>query len=206
MQLAALARQHGLAQWAALSKVLRGCSLALAGDQPDEAVAAIEDGMAACRAVGFNLHRPLFLGYLAEALLRRSDVAAAERVTAAPRRLTRPSREHADEPELLRLAGRLGGSRSPSEAEPFLRRAVDLAAAQGARLVELRAATSLARFWRERDRAREARELLAARLAPLTEGLDTAEAGAARAFPAGLAGRRGRAWWQVLFRRPRAAG
>ncbi len=49
-----------------------------------------------------------------------------------------------------------------NEAETCLRRALDVAHAQGARLLELRAAVALARHCRERGRIAEARALLSA--------------------------------------------
>ena len=61
-----------------------------------------------------------------------------------------------------------GGDRGRSSraeanaAEACLRRALDVAHAQGARLLELRAAVALARHCRERGRTAEARALLTA--------------------------------------------
>jgi len=46
---------------------------------------------------------------------------------------------------------------------------------QGARLLELRAATSLARLWGEQGRRTEARDLLAPVYGSFTEGFDTAD-------------------------------
>jgi predicted ATPase len=67
-----------------------------------------------------------------------------------------------------------------------LANAITTAGRQGAKLLELRAATSLARLWCEQDQAREARELLAPIYAWFTEGFDTADLTEAKALLEGL--------------------
>ena len=124
---ASFPRQHGLAQWAALGTALRGCCLALGGGEAAEAVGTIQDGLLACRSVGFEIYRPLFLGYLAEALLRAGDAKGAARAASQALSLVEDTGERADEPELLRLAGRIAAARSPAEGERYLRRAMELA-------------------------------------------------------------------------------
>ena len=57
-----------------------------------------------------------------------------------------------------------------------------IAREQGTRGYELRAATSLARLWREQGRREEARELLAPLYDWFTEGFDTADLKAAKAL------------------------
>jgi predicted ATPase len=56
-----------------------------------------------------------------------------------------------------------------------LQRAIDVARSQQAKSLELRAATSLARLWRDQDRRIEARDLLAPVFDWFTEGFDTAD-------------------------------
>ena len=83
--------------------------------------------------------------------------------------------DHWFEPEVHRLQGELislaGGS--DSETERCYRRALEQACGQGARLLELRTAVSLARLWRDRGRFAEARDLLAPIYGWFTEGFDT---------------------------------
>src|SRR5262249_9565517 len=70
----------------------------------------------------------------------------------------------------LVLAAPDGG---PAQAESFFRRALEIAQAQEARSLELRAAMSLAHLLRTQERADEARALLTPLYAWFTEGFDT---------------------------------
>jgi tetratricopeptide (TPR) repeat protein len=78
-------------------------------------------------------------------------------------------------PEIHRLRGVfLNGLASPAEeVERALRTALEIAEEQGAFLLKLRAATSLARLWRDQGKVRQARELLARIYGWFTEGFDT---------------------------------
>ena len=78
--------------------------------------------------------------------------------------------------EIHRLCGELTGRLpypDPAKAEDSFRSALVIAREQGARGYELRAATSLARLWREQGRRAEAHELLAPLYGWFTEGFDT---------------------------------
>jgi class 3 adenylate cyclase/tetratricopeptide (TPR) repeat protein len=79
------------------------------------------------------------------------------------------------EAELLRLRGEMLGvdPGKAEEAERSLRTAIDVAHRQGARLFELRSATSLARMLRHTDRREETRTILAGIYGWFTEGFDT---------------------------------
>lgn len=79
-------------------------------------------------------------------------------------------------PELDRLKGELLFKVSDSdEAESCLRRALEAAHAQGARLLELRAAMSLARLLEAQGRRTEAEGLLAPIYLQFDEGLEIAD-------------------------------
>jgi predicted ATPase len=88
--------------------------------------------------------------------------------------------------ELLRVKGELLLSRGVPDAavaaEDHFRRALDWAARQGALSWELRAATSLARLWRDQARDKEARDLLAPVYDRFTEGFATADLRAAKSL------------------------
>jgi predicted ATPase len=78
--------------------------------------------------------------------------------------------------KLLLLAGRA------SDAEGNYRKALDLAAGQSARSLQLRASTSLARLWRDQGKRTEARDLLAPIYGCFTEGFDTPDLKEAKAL------------------------
>jgi predicted ATPase len=70
----------------------------------------------------------------------------------------------------------------PAEAETCLCKAIAVAQEQGARLWELRAATSLARLWRDLGKHAEAHDLLTPVYGWFTEGFDTADLKDAKAL------------------------
>ena len=81
--------------------------------------------------------------------------------------------------ELLRVKGETllwrGAPGAAVTAEGHFRQALDWASRQGALSWELRAATSLARLWRDQARRKQAYELLALVYARFTEGFATAD-------------------------------
>jgi predicted ATPase len=87
-------------------------------------------------------------------------------------------------PEIHRLRGVILRSLgSPAEeVESALRTALQIADEQGAFLLKLRAATSLARLWRDQGKVRQARELLAPAYGWFTEGFDTRDLKDAKAL------------------------
>ena len=83
--------------------------------------------------------------------------------------------------ELHRLRGRLLVARGQhDEGEACFRCAIDISGTQGAKTLELRAATSLARLKSDRGKNAEARDLLAPIYGWFTEGFDTLDLKEAR--------------------------
>jgi predicted ATPase len=68
------------------------------------------------------------------------------------------------------------------EAVASFQRAVEVAQEQGAKSLELRAATSMARLWRDQGKVQQARELLAPVYDWFTEGFDTLDLKEAKAL------------------------
>jgi predicted ATPase len=92
--------------------------------------------------------------------------------------------------ELLRVKGELilseGAPDAATVAEDHFTQALDWARRQGALSWELRSATSLARLWRDQNRAKAAREILAPVYDRFTEGFETADLKAAKLLLDGL--------------------
>jgi predicted ATPase len=89
------------------------------------------------------------------------------------------------EAEVNRIASEIA-LRSPAgdlvKAQAYFERALALAQQQQARSWELRAAMSLARFWRDQGKRDEARALLAPVYGWFTEGFDTLDLKEAKAL------------------------
>jgi predicted ATPase len=93
--------------------------------------------------------------------------------------------QHFYDAGLFHLKGELLLATDPAsraEAEALFCRALDIARAQEAKALELRAATSLARLWQGQGRRAEARVLLAPVYAWFTEGFDTRDLVVAKAL------------------------
>jgi len=136
----ALSAEHGLSFWRAGSAVMTGWALAAAG-HADEGIARLRQGLTAWRETGSVTYRSYYLGLLAEVLAARGRVVEAGRVLEEALDLARQTREGLYEAELYRLRGEL----LPDRAAADFAQALALAARQGARSLELRAARSLAR-------------------------------------------------------------
>jgi predicted ATPase len=90
--------------------------------------------------------------------------------------------ERRGEPELHLLRGRVIQTLGAidAEVEACYQRALDVARVQQAKLLELRAATTLGRLWQQQGRLVEARQLVTEVYNWFTEGFDTPDVQAAR--------------------------
>jgi predicted ATPase len=142
------------------------------------------------RKLGFVQRCPAFLGALAEGLGRAGH--AAEGLVAIDEALALCERDEERwcVAELLRIKGELilseDGPDAAEAAEDHFGQAFDWARRQGALSWELRAATSLARLWRDQNRTHAAREILAPVYDRFTEGFETTDLKAAKLLLDGL--------------------
>ena len=82
------------------------------------------------------------------------------------------------EADIYRIAGMvalMSRQQDLAKAEAYFERALTVARQQQAKSWELRAATSMARLWRDQGKRKEARELLVPVYGWFTEGFDTVD-------------------------------
>ena len=154
---------------------LVGWRLAQRGEV-DEAIAPLQEGVAASRRTHVRECLSLLLAVLAETELAqghsKEGLAAIEEAQA----FIEETGERFWEAEIHRLEGELRRLDGESErAEACFARALDVASQQGALSLELRAATSLTRLWKDTGRGPEAHVRLADVYGRFNEGFDTAD-------------------------------
>jgi predicted ATPase len=164
-------------------RMLRGAAALVGQGAVDEAIAGIREGVTNWTRLGHTLLLPYGLSFLAEGLARHGDRAAALAALQEGLATADATGEHLWDAELHRLTGtvRLAENKL-DEGQASLQQAIRIAQAQQAKSLELRAATSLARLWRDQCKKGEARELLAPVYGWFTEGFDTADLKEAKAF------------------------
>ena len=140
----AVSTEESYAFWLALGLGVRGTLLAQEG-KPAEAVPFLRDAVAGCDAIGSGILHTYFLGELADALWRAGDRGAARAALARGRDHNDRLGQRAFESELLRREAMfLADEGDAAGAAARLTAARAVAAAQGARLFEERAARALA--------------------------------------------------------------
>ena len=133
---------------------------------------------------------PLYLSYLARAYAELGQFDDAWRCIGEAKTAVETTKEKWWEAEVHRIAGEitpLSGKPKKPNAEGYFERALLVARAQQAKSWELRAATSLARLWRDQGKVQQARELLAPIYGWFTEGFDTRDLKEVKALLAELA-------------------
>ncbi|WP_087736112.1 adenylate/guanylate cyclase domain-containing protein [Paraburkholderia piptadeniae] len=190
-----LSTEQGLAYWLAWGTIFRGWVLSELGDI-DDGIAQMRQGLAADRAAGGEDHRPYFLALLADSYRRAGDTKSGLGALEEAMAIVEKSGEHWYEAELHRIKGSLllgaksDGDRASArrdEAEHCFRKALDVSRRLGARSLELRAASSLARLWQDEGKAADARQVLSQVYDGLSEGFDTADMREAKALLDALA-------------------
>lgn len=178
----AMSTEHGFAQWLAVGRMLRGWSM-VSSDDVRGGVEELRAGRDAFCATGAKLNLPHFLALLAEALGRAGQVEEALSVIDEARSVSSQHGDRCYEAELNRIEGELLLQQGcvEAKAEEAFQQAIETARMQGAKSLELRALTSLARLYRHTERFEEARAQLTNIYQSFTEGFKTPDLTEARA-------------------------
>jgi len=188
-ELVALANEKGALAWKAAGIIQQGFILALTG-QASDAVQMITTAITANRPTGGTWHVPLNLSRLASAHADLGQFDDAWRCIGEAMTAVETTKETMNEAEVHRIAGEIA-LKSPqpdtAKAEAHFERALTVARAQQAKSWELRAATSMARLWRDQGKRDAARDLLAPVYGWFTEGFDTLDLNEAKALLKALA-------------------
>ncbi len=178
-----VSERHGFPLPAGTGKAFR--ALARASTRGDDTLAAAVEGVSAAARTGQQSGAPAFLWMLA--CIHRATCSEARALGVVEQALAVGERlgQRFFDAELLRLKGDLRlclPDPREQEVEGLFREALEVARAQEAKSLELRAATSLARLWQQQGKQAEARELLQPVYDWFTEGFDTPDLKHAKAL------------------------
>jgi predicted ATPase len=181
-QLVAVATEQGFPLWGAYGTIFRGWVKVKNGDVA-EGISLLRSGSNAYRAIGAETWMPHFIALLAGAYEIAGQVEEGLALLDEALQIGERTGERQLAAELNRHKGQLLLRQGHSEAAGELyRKALSIAAEQGAKLWELRAAASLARLRRDQGRHAEARDLLAPVYGWFTEGFATPDLKDAKAL------------------------
>jgi predicted ATPase len=172
-EMVAISNEHGFGLWMGYGNGYCGRSLVALG-RTQEGHNLITKALSTIQATGAVLGTQFALGMLAEAHAALGQPREGLNCLAEAMQMIETTNERWCESELLRLRGdllSLTGDRA--SAERSYHESLAVARRQSAKTWELRAATSLACFWRDQGKPTEARELLARVYNWFTEGFDT---------------------------------
>jgi class 3 adenylate cyclase/tetratricopeptide (TPR) repeat protein len=168
-----LANEHGFPLWSVSAMFYRGLWL-IADGQASEGVTLMIRAQDQLSTMGHVLFSPYQLTCIAEGYGKLGQPAEGLRKLRDAEQLIETSDERHHEAEVNRLQGDLLRMVDDHPAaERSYHRALAVANRQNARTHELRAATSMARLWRDQGKRSEARDVLVPVYGWFTEGFNT---------------------------------
>jgi predicted ATPase len=159
-ELVAMCEAQGYPYWLARGRCYAG-AMAIIDGSVEAGRAQLEEGVRTLRESGvllWNIH-----GLIGEAFAHSGDMEGALSAIEDGLALAARTGEHWSDSELHRLRGqvmKVGGRAADRVIEAELRTAIDIARAQAAPLLELRAAIELAELWKAQGKHESADELL----------------------------------------------
>jgi predicted ATPase len=180
----AAAERDGWPLFVGWAGIFRGEALAALG-QTEQGLAQIREGLATVSATGTEIFRPYNLAQLAKVCAIAGHIGEGLSAVAQALDLIERGGEGWWEAEAHRISGELLLKQSRSdlaEVRACFERAIRIARKRGARSLELRATTSLARLLKDTSSRDEGRAMLAEIYNWFTEGLETADLKDARAL------------------------
>jgi predicted ATPase len=176
--------EKALGMIALIGKVFRGDAMAQHGEFA-KGIAQMREGINELRSIGTLYSLSSNLAGLADACARCGNVDEGLATVEEAFAMMRTGGEKFLLPEIHRIKGELLLARSANDrhaAEAAFGEALTVARALQAKLLELRAAMSFARLWRDQGKVQQARELLAPVYGWFTEGFDTLDLKEAKAL------------------------
>ena len=178
------ALQQTLGLYGAFADMMGGWAMAANG-RIEQGAARAQRGFTGYTRSGTAMGPAYFHSLIAEVSHLAGETGEALRILANAHTLSRETGDIFWDPELYRLQGALTLAGDPGQtatAERAFEDALASARDQSAHALELRAATSLARLWRDQGRAKQAIETLAPVYDWFTEGFDSVDMKTARAL------------------------
>jgi DNA-binding SARP family transcriptional activator len=171
----AICREKGFSFYLGLALTYRGLALVWQGES-DKGISQIEEGNRVWYSSGAEVGQVTTLVVQAEVLGDSGQTAAGMNMLEEALERINQSGETMYVAELYRLKGELFlklTNENQAEAEACFRQAIEVARQQQAKMLELRATTSLSKLLLEQGRREEAREMLGSIYAWFTEGFRT---------------------------------
>jgi len=187
-QLLAVATEHGFPHWRAVGAIFRGL-VEVKNGNVTEGISLLRRGSAAYEATGARANMTYYIALLARACEIAEQIEEGLTQLDEALQIVERTGERWFAAELNRHKGQLLLRQGDTEAaEELYRKALNIAAEQGAKLWELRAAASLARLRCDQGRRGEACDLLAPVYGWFTEGFETLDLQEAQALLEALGG------------------
>ena len=182
-QLVAYCEEKQLPIWLMNATVLLGWALAALG-QTEKGIEMMQAAIDERRAKNLWRRQGYYLAIFAEMLGRVAEVERGLDAISEALRLMDQAYDQRWEAMIHGVHGELlaQSTKNYSRAEACFQKSLEIAQRQNAKSLELRAAVSLGRLWRNQGKQAEARDLLAPVYGWFTEGFDTADLKEAKAL------------------------